>query len=169
MTKKLNPEDQRFWDLNTRDIKPLEKTTLPRKKRSSLLQRYHDLRVGRPSLKKQALIQTSPLPSLDKKNLRHVNIEARLDLHGLTLEAGYQELERFLKRAQGRGIRTVLIITGKGKKEDESTFRSQLSRWLEETELRRLVSSLHHPAKLQDGGAGAFYVRVKRKDIKPTL
>jgi|GEM_PF-4824494 len=44
----------------------------------------------------------------------------------------------------------------------ENTLRSQLPRWLQETPLRRFISSLHHPARLQDGGTGAFYVEVRR-------
>jgi DNA-nicking Smr family endonuclease len=164
MAKKLNPEDQHLWELNTRDVKVLPKTTRLTKKRSSS-PRYHDLRIPSPSFEKQELVPSSPLPSFDKKSLRHIAIEARLDLHGLTLDAGYQALETFLKNAQERGLKTILVITGKGRGEYEMTFRSQLPRWLEETALRRLVSSLHHPAKMQDGGTGAFYVRVKRKDI----
>jgi DNA-nicking Smr family endonuclease len=46
----------------------------------------------------------------------------------------------------------------------ENTLRHQVPRWLKETPLRRLVVSLHHPAKVQDGGTGAFYVEVRRGD-----
>jgi DNA-nicking Smr family endonuclease len=102
------------------------------------------------------------LPSLGRKEIRRIKIEARFDMHGLTLHTGYEALERFFIGAQERGLKTVLVITGKGSMSAENTLRSQLPRWLQETPLRRFVSSLHHPARLQDGGTGAFYVEVRR-------
>ena len=91
-------------------------------------------------------------------------IDARLDLHGMTLDQAYTALERFLLGSQERGVKTVLVITGKGALSAETTLRSMLPRWLKETPLRNLVSSLHHPAKPQDGGRGAFYVIVKKRE-----
>jgi DNA-nicking Smr family endonuclease len=43
-----------------------------------------------------------------------LSIEARLDLHGMILVEAETALGRFLKFAHGRGMRCVLVITGKG-------------------------------------------------------
>ncbi len=41
-------------------------------------------------------------------------VEARLDLHGMRQRDAHAALRRFLKSAQGKGYRHVLVITGKG-------------------------------------------------------
>lgn len=164
MTKKLTPEERHLWQLNTRDVRPLSKEVhkseeLPEK---SLPPKTPTIKPS-PKVKKITVpVPPSPLPSLGRKEIRRIKIEARFDMHGLTLQTGYEELERFLIGAQERGLKTVLVITGKGSMSAENTLRSQLPRWLQETPLRRFISFLHHPARLQDGGTGAFYVEVRR-------
>ena len=41
-------------------------------------------------------------------------VEARLDLHFMRQREAHVALRRFLKSAQGKGYRHVLVITGKG-------------------------------------------------------
>ena len=41
-------------------------------------------------------------------------VEARLDLHFMRQREAHAALRRFLKSAQGKGYRHVLVITGKG-------------------------------------------------------
>jgi DNA-nicking Smr family endonuclease len=82
--------------------------------------------------------------------------EARLDLHGFTQENGYRALIRFLVRAQSEDKRLLLVITGKG-----GTLRAQLPFWLGQEELRPLVAGASE-AHIKHGGAGAFYVFLKR-------
>jgi DNA-nicking Smr family endonuclease len=82
--------------------------------------------------------------------------EARLDLHGFTQDGAYRALIGFLVRVQGDGKRLVLVITGKG-----GTLRAQLPFWLGQQELKPLVAGLSE-AHIKHGGAGAFYVFVKR-------
>ncbi|MBL8677413.1 MAG: Smr/MutS family protein [Alphaproteobacteria bacterium] len=106
---------------------------------------------------------TDLLYSFQRREVRQIRIEAQLDLHGLSLEKAYDVLEQFLKRAQERHFRTILVITGKGSLSEEHTLRHQLPRWLEETPLKSVVSSYHHPARLHHGGAGAYYVRLRKK------
>ena len=48
---------------------------------------------------------------LDKGKLE---VEARLDLHGMRQRDAHAQLRRFLKTAQARGLKHVLVITGKG-------------------------------------------------------
>jgi len=164
MNQKLTAEEIRLWKAQLKGVKPLSKTV----KEPNVIEEQKQEKkppLQKPTVKKQLIVSPPSLPpqSFSRKELRHVNIEARLDLHGMTLEGGYQALEQFLRRAQERGFKTVLVITGKGSLSSERTLRHQLPRWLQETPLRSLVSFLHHPAKPQDGGQGAFYVGVRKK------
>jgi len=166
VTKKLTSEERRLWQLNTRDVIPLSKEA---QKSEEVAEKSPPPKTPNvkpvPKVKKISVsVLPPPPPSLGRKELRRLKVEARFDMHGLTLHTGYEALERFLMGAQEKGIKTVLVITGKGSMSAENTLRRQVPRWLQETPLRQLVASLHHPAKLQDGGTGAFYVEVRRGD-----
>jgi DNA-nicking Smr family endonuclease len=88
-------------------------------------------------------------------------IDARLDLHGLTQAEAHARLTAFLKEAQARGNRCVLVITGRALQHG-GTLRTATPRWLDEAPLRRLVLS-YSPATLQHGGEGALYVLLRRR------
>jgi DNA-nicking Smr family endonuclease len=91
-----------------------------------------------------------------------MEIEARLDLHGLTREAAYGALTRFLREGAARGRRMVLIITGKGlRAESDGVLKAAVPRWLNEPGLRPLILSFTY-AQPRDGGEGALYVFLKR-------
>ncbi|OJW47574.1 MAG: hypothetical protein BGO67_04300 [Alphaproteobacteria bacterium 41-28] len=160
MKDKLTPEDLQLWQANVKDVKPLSKK-VPKRKEPPVAK----IRTPqKPPLKRIVKISPSlaPLQNLGRKELRHLKIDARLDMHGLSLEEGFDALERFLVRSQERGLKNVLVITGKGALSAENTLRHQFPRWLEETPLRELITS-YHPAKPQDGGSGAFYVGIRKR------
>ena len=103
---------------------------------------------------------------------RH-EIGARLDLHGMRQHDAYGALRRFLIRCQADGLRHVLIITGKGGKEDGSAalefwkqeergvLRRLVPHWLAEPSFRQLVVSFTESA-LHHGGSGALYVAIRK-------
>lgn len=88
-------------------------------------------------------------------------IEARLDLHGMTEAEAYRQFSGFIHRAHDDGMRTVLVITGKGRG-GEGRLRRALRHWLESEELRGGIGGCHaaHPTH---GGDGAWYIRIRRK------
>ena len=114
----------------------------------------------------------------DKLRRGRMPIEARLDLHGLTQDAAWRELEGFLARAEAAGRRSLLIITGTGLRsrlrndDDDLPFRmderrpgvlrDSLPRWLSAPHNRPRVLAWS-PAQQRDGGAGAFYVLLRRR------
>lgn len=165
MNRKLTPEELRLWKAQLKGVKLLPTTAQPPEKTEQ------DKIVNKPpvppnsSLKKKRKEPPSspPFQSFGRKEVRRMKIDARLDLHGLSLKEGYDTLERFLIHAQERGVKTILVITGKGSLSSENTLRHHLPRWIKETPLQSFVSFLHHPAKPQDGGAGAFYIGVRKK------
>lgn len=91
-------------------------------------------------------------------------IDARLDLHGMTQTRAHRALADFLHRAQADGMTFVLVITGKGKTGSESergVLRRQVPQWLSLPEFRGVVVGFEE-AHIGHGGGGALYVRVRR-------
>ncbi|WP_337996403.1 Smr/MutS family protein [Oleispirillum naphthae] len=93
-----------------------------------------------------------------------MEIEARIDLHGLTREAAHIALTRFIQGSAAARRRMVLVITGKGRQsgEGEGILRAEVPRWLNEPALRPLVLSFSY-AQPRHGGEGALYVFLKRE------
>ena len=72
-----------------------------------------------------------PLADLDRRKARQIasgkiEIEARIDLHGLRQRDAHARLRGFLLDAHARGFKTVLVITGKG---GEAPSRSWPAIW----------------------------------------
>jgi DNA-nicking Smr family endonuclease len=93
------------------------------------------------------------------------DIEARLDLHGMTQTRAYGALLSFLQRATRDGLTFVLVITGKGRtvgaESERGVLRRQVPEWLSLPEFRTMVVGFDE-AHLGHGGGGALYVRVRR-------
>ena len=88
-------------------------------------------------------------------------IDARIDLHGLTQAQAHSALLHFLRNAQARDARLVLVITGKGRGSEPGVLRRQVPQWLGLPEFRAFVVGFED-AHLAHGGEGALYVRVRR-------
>jgi DNA-nicking Smr family endonuclease len=125
----------------------------------------------------------APAPDLslfDRNSARkirggRVEIEARVDLHGMRQHEAHVALRGFLLSCQSRGLRYVLIITGKGKAmgsdathagegdRERGVLKRNVPRWLEEPDLRAVVVSFT-TAAIQHGGEGAIYVHLRSKN-----
>jgi len=95
------------------------------------------------------------------------DIDARLDLHGMTQTRAHRALSGFLQRAHHDGLTFVLVITGKGKMGAESergVLRRQVPHWLSLPEFRALVVGFEE-AHIGHGGEGALYVRIRRSRL----
>jgi DNA-nicking Smr family endonuclease len=91
----------------------------------------------------------------------HARPEATLDLHGLGKLDAYEQVQRFIMRAQLAGFRHILIITGKGRS-GEGVLRTNLPHWLNEPALRAAMSGVAH-AHPNKGGSGVFHILLKRR------
>ncbi|WP_296765448.1 Smr/MutS family protein [Sediminimonas sp.] len=95
--------------------------------------------------------------------------EARIDLHGMTLDRAHGALTAFILRAQADGKRLVLVITGKGRDRDEDgpipvrrgVLRHQVPAWLSAPPLAQAVLQISQ-AHISHGGEGAYYVYLRR-------
>lgn len=93
----------------------------------------------------------------------HLALEARLDLHGLIQSEAHSILLDFLRRAHDRGLRHVLVITGKGSSlGSDGALKRAVPLWFAKPEFRHLISS-YEMAAHHHGGEGALYVRLSRK------
>ena len=87
-------------------------------------------------------------------------IEARLDLHGLTLMDAERALTTFVARARAQGQVWLLVITGKGTR-GEGKLRRALPEWLDRGALAGQIVE-YGPSAPNHGGDGAFYLRARR-------
>jgi DNA-nicking Smr family endonuclease len=124
-----------------------------------------------------------PLAAFDRRKARRiargqVEIEGRIDLHGMRQAEAHAALRRFLLECHAAGRGTVLVITGKGGApsdgRDDATrlgmrergvLRRNVPRWLTEPELRGIVVS-YTEAGLAHGGEGALYVLLRRQRVR---
>lgn len=86
-------------------------------------------------------------------------IEARIDLHGFGRFEAEDQLRGFLISCQMRGLRSVLVITGQGRR-GGGVIRSSVHDWLTGPNLRGVVSGFAS-AHRRHGGDGALYVTLK--------
>lgn len=118
-----------------------------------------------------ALPALAPLERRARQKLSRGNmaVDAALDLHGLRQDEAHPALHSFLLRAQRRGAKIVLVVTGKGEGRTADDYseggvlRRAVPLWLRTPEWRGLVVGFEEAAR-QHGGTGALYVRVRRRD-----
>ena len=90
--------------------------------------------------------------------------EARIDLHGMTLDQAHPALTGFVMRSYAEGKRLVLVITGKGKSRDDGgpipvrfgVLKHQVPQWLRMMPLRPIVLQVTE-AHQKHGGSGACF------------
>lgn len=95
--------------------------------------------------------------------------EARIDLHGMTVDRAHGALTGFILRAHGQGMRLVLVITGKGRQSDaggpipvrQGVLRHNVPHWLSIPPLSGMVMQVTN-AHARHGGGGAYYVYLRR-------
>jgi DNA-nicking Smr family endonuclease len=99
--------------------------------------------------------------------------DAKLDLHGLTEAAAHRTLLTFVHTAHKRGVRLLLIVTGKGAHPVDGPFdlglaggkrgvlKAMVPRWLREPPLSEMIADLQD-AHRRHGGDGALYVYLRK-------
>jgi DNA-nicking Smr family endonuclease len=163
-TRAPSQEERSLWRAAMRGVTPLADTAPPPETRPPAESpRVTRSRAAAPShAKPLPELASDAAPGLDRRSAERLKrgqlpIEARLDLHGMTQQEAHGALEEFLARAEARGLRAVLVITGKS-----GVLRKAVPRWLNEPANRpRLLAFA--PAQPKDGGAGALYLLLRRK------
>jgi len=172
--KRLSGEDIALWEGVTRSIKPIRKRA---PKPQPVIENTPAPVAAKPAKKPAAIAAppARPVPpksppataALEKRLKQKIArgrqpIDARLDLHGHTQAEAHDALLRFLRRAQARGGRLVLVITGKGVRGDSGgVLKRAVPMWLALPEFRSIVIGFD-TAAISHGGEGALYVRVRK-------
>ena len=98
-------------------------------------------------------------------------IEAQLDLHGFSEKEAFTEVINFISDSYAKKRRCVLIITGKGIRnetdawyESKGVIKEALPVWLNNSDIRPFILSISY-AQQADGGEGAVYVLLKRQRL----
>ena len=175
----LSEEEHALWQSVAKQLKPLRKkhrVEIPQAVRSETemasvkpVRPQSAIPVAAPPSRKPSTPPLVPLGRRERSQLSKgkKEIEARLDLHGMTQARAHRALSGFLHRAHGDGLTFVLIITGKGKvgaEAERGVLRRQVPQWLSQPEFRTLVVGFEE-AHIGHGGAGALYVRIRRSRI----
>ena len=169
-------EEQDLWVSVTADVKPLRGRS-----RNAFCDKHGSNTRGAILKKQKNTKQRTSLNPNNSFELRHglapgldrrtrarlrrgkVNIEARLDLHGLDKAAAFEVLLEFLEGAYKGGKKTVLVITGKGVRKggEMGVLRQAVPKWLNLGQVRHWVHAFDH-ASPRDGGEGALYIVMRR-------
>ena len=174
----LSEEERALWDSVARQVKPLRKRHRAAKPPIASVEAESKVApkpVASPKPQAPPRIlppskpEPPPLAPIGRRERLHLSrgrkeIDARLDLHGMTQTRAHRALFGFLQRAHHDRLTFVLVITGKGKIGPESergVLRRQVPQWLSLPELRSLVVGFEE-AHIGHGGEGAIYVRIRR-------
>jgi DNA-nicking Smr family endonuclease len=182
----LSEEERALWESVARQTKPLRKKPRAAKAQAASpdaeaptlakpaaspkpLPRVVILRAPNPEVA-PAPPPLAPLGRRERSQLSRgrKEIDARLDLHGMTQTRAHRALSSFLQRAHSEGLTFVLVITGKGRategESERGVLRRQVPQWLSLPEFRSLVVGFEE-AHIGHGGEGALYVRIRRSRI----
>jgi len=172
----LSEEERALWENVARQVKPLRKKARAAKPAPSGSAEPPAARapssprsLAASPAAKPSKPTTPPLAPLGRKQRSRLSrgrseIDARLDLHGMTQVRAHHALLGFLQRAHHDGLTFVLVITGKGKvggEAERGVLRRQVPQWLGLPEFRSLVVGFEE-AHVGHGGEGALYVRIRR-------
>ncbi len=92
-----------------------------------------------------------------------VPIDARMDLHGLSVGDARGALETFLRDKRARGEKCVLVVHGKGdhSPRGQGVLRGEIAAWLSQGSASEHVAAFA-TATGDDGGEGAVYVLLRK-------
>ncbi len=190
--KILSEEDQELWDLVKQSTEPLHAASYmppapvakakapevqtPRPIKPFIMGGMQESRL-KFDLAVDPMQPLSRAPqALDKRTHEKLRKgkkapEARIDLHGMTAAQAHGALRGFIHSSHARGLRLVLVITGKGNTtRDEvgimptrnGVLRHALPQWLGTPDMHPMILQISS-AHVRHGGGGAYYVYLKKK------
>ncbi len=176
----LSDDDRVVWESVAKQIRPLRKKPRPTKIEADTssekvepappARKEKVATASKPAVVPPRPPSPPPLATLGRREKSQIGrgrkeIDARIDLHGMTQVRAHRALYDFLHRAHRDGCALVLVITGKGRtvgpESERGILRKQVPQWLGLPELRSLVVGFD-AASIGHGGEGALYVRLRR-------
>jgi DNA-nicking Smr family endonuclease len=124
------------------------------------------------------LSKSERLPNKDIKIDKKITFKTRsIDLHGYSLEQANKSIEEFIIKSYREKINKLIVVTGKGihsqnekdpyVSKDLSILKYSVPEFISNNKnLLKIIYEMKD-AKIEDGGAGAFYIFLKKnKSIK---
>jgi len=99
-----------------------------------------------------------------------------IDLHGYSLEQANKAIEDFIRTSYHEGVHKLIVVTGKGLhsqnekdpyvSKDLSILKYSVPEFLSTNKSLMNIIYEIKDAKIEDGGAGAFYIYLKKNNKK---
>jgi len=165
----LTALDLELWSAVTADVKPFrDRPLVPKTASAPPAARSADSAPApRPaSSPHKRADQPMTIDDTTRRKLKRgrLDVDVKLDLHGLRQQEAHAALHDFLRRAQSRGARLAIVVTGKGfGRADGGVLRRLAPLWLQGPGLRDIVVGFGEASR-RHGGEGALYVRLRRAD-----
>jgi DNA-nicking Smr family endonuclease len=175
----MDDEDHKLWKHITQGLRAIENNLFHQKAAVKPIAKKETPVVPVKKQSKNFTVLTKPATAKDVKPVNihdsadidrslyqkltrgKLPIEAVLDLHGMGQEKALDALRRFIPQHANRGCRMVLVITGKGERL-QGVLRQSLPEWLNLSDLNQHVLKVAQ-AQPKDGGAGAYYILLRRR------
>ena len=122
------------------------------------------------------LSKKEKLPNKDINFTKEKKIKIKnIDLHGYTLDEANKKIESFIKQSYIEKVNKLIVVTGKGLhsqnekdpyvSKDLSILRYSVPHFIKNNnELMKMINDFDS-ATIEDGGSGAFYIYIKKKNL----
>ena len=108
-----------------------------------------------------------------KSNLKNSQNSKYIDLHGYTLEEANKIIEKLIIESYLKKIKKIIVVTGKGLhsqneknpyvSKELSILKNSIPEFIKTNpDLVKLINKIEE-ASIEDGGSGAFYIYLKKK------
>ena len=122
------------------------------------------------------LSKNEKLPNKDIKIDKKLTFKTRsIDLHGYSLEEANKSIEDFIIKSYQEKINKLIVVTGKGihsqnekdpyVSKDLSILKYSVPEFISTNKSLMNIIYEIKDAKIEDGGAGAFYIYLKKKNF----
>ncbi len=167
--RKTGGDDTALWRAVTKNVKPNPERNAPAAKPQAKQPKAKAPSRAKPAVAAPArqelerAVDAAPrLDPIARRTARRlksgrIEIDGKIDLHGLSQDAAHTALFRFIPEASAAGKRNVLVVTGKGK----GILQKAVPMWLTSGRLAEYVVSIS-AAPQALGGAGALFVVLRK-------
>ena len=177
----MNEDDDIDWQNFLKSVNPIENKAIYFKVKKSPKEKI--TRTNFSDLNKDDLFAMDVLDdkstfsgnkSVDKNLVKkikkgQIEINAKLDLHGLKISEAKNEVFQFVNNCYDTNKRLLLIITGKGKRlgveagwKGKGVLKDALPKWLRSHALSKYII-WYGAAQANRGGEGALNIYLKKK------